>query len=136
MRFTALGPSKLPLVKIPKFSVPDSLSLSGSRPILLESARIGPTWDIIIIVQPRDTSGHWARKNQNFKEQSPRAISRRIAILPALAALASLPAYILIIYNLPCLFIVHRCNLFVGPNLHLQSILKSLSGHLVFVTHF
>jgi hypothetical protein len=72
-----------------------------------------------IIVQSRDTSGHTRDKSWIFKEH--------------FAAPSGLH---LIIYNLPCLFLMHRRNSFTGPNLHLQSILKSLSGHLVFVTHF
>lgn len=76
------------------------------------------------------------KKNQNFKEQSPRAISGRLAILPARAALASVPAYVVIIYNFLCLINRQFRKLFTGINLGHKSFLKTVSGHLVFVTRF
>ena len=76
------------------------------------------------------------KKNQNFKEQSPRAISGRLAILPARAALASVLAYAVIIYNFPCLINRQFRKLFAGKDLSSQETFKLVSGHLVFVTEF
>lgn len=56
--------------------------------------------------------------------------------MPTLAALASVPAYAVIIYNFLRLINRQFRKLFAGPDLHRQSFLKRLTGHLVFVTEF
>ena len=56
--------------------------------------------------------------------------------MPTLAALASVPAYAVIIYNFPCLINRQFRKLFAGKDLSSQETFKLVSGHLVFVTEF
>ncbi len=56
--------------------------------------------------------------------------------MPTLAALASVPAYAVIIYNFPCLKNRHRRKLFTGIGLEFLKTFILLTGHLVFVTQF